>query len=151
MTATSKKCGTCQKIKNAAEFGVNNVRHDGLQAQCRDCKKQIQSRWYANNKERHVANVNRLRKIRALAVTECLLAYLQQHPCVECGENHPLLLEFDHVRGAKRGEIAQMVSSGLAWATILSEIAKCDVRCVKCHRLKTAEQFGFNKFRLLPP
>lgn len=69
--------------------------------------------------------------------------YLRLHPCVDCGEADPVVLEFDHVRGTKRCNVSQMVSSYLSWATILKEIAKCDVRCANCHRRRTAIQFGW--------
>lgn len=61
------------------------------------------------------------------------------------------MLDFDHVRGDKRASVAGMICSGLGWQTILVEIAKCDVRCVRCHRRRTAEQFGFARARLTRP
>ena len=140
-----KKCGMCQSLKEHPEFGVNRAKKDGLKTQCRECKREMQSRWYARNKGPHTIKVNLRRKERALATRKLIYAYLLEHPCVDCGDPDPLMLEFDHVRGEKQNEISQMVSDGLAWQRILSEIAKCEVRCVRCHRRRTTRQFNFSK------
>lgn len=144
-----KRCGKCGQTKDTVEFGSNRARPDGLQSHCRDCIRQFQAAWYAKNKGLHTANVNKRRKERAEANQTRLIAYLFQHPCVECGEADPLMLDFDHVRGEKRDEVAEMVCKDLGWPTILTEIAKCDVRCVRCHRRRTAQQFGFGRARLM--
>ncbi len=67
-----------------------------------------------------------------------ILHYLQTHPCVDCGESDPVVLDFDHVRGVKVMDISSMVAAGHPWSTIQTEIAKCDVRCSNCHRRITA-------------
>ncbi len=73
-----------------------------------------------------------------------LLAYLLEHPCVDCGESDPVVLEFDHVRGEKRFTIARAVSgSTRSWKLIKIEIDKCEVRCANCHVRRTAKQFGW--------
>ena len=71
-------------------------------------------------------------------------AYLSGHPCVGCGDTELLMLDFDHVRGEKRETISVMVTACFSWETIVSEIAKCEVRCVRCHRRKTAAQLGWH-------
>src|ERR1035438_3260146 len=58
--------------------------------------------------------------------------------CVDCGyAASPYALDFDHVRGEKVGNVARMLSSNYAWSTIEAEIAKCEVRCANCHRVRT--------------
>jgi hypothetical protein len=64
--------------------------------------------------------------------------YLQSHPCVDCGETDPLVLDFVHVREI----ISQLVRSQATLEVIKAEIAKCDVRCANCHRRKTAKERG---------
>ncbi len=66
-----------------------------------------------------------------------MLAYLATHPCIDCGEADAVCLEFDHVRGPKRGNIGTMLGDH-SWETIEAEIAKCEVRCANCHRRRTA-------------
>ena len=141
---TEKKCGRCGLGKSSLDFGVNNAKRDGLQTHCRECKRELQNRWYHENKQEHIVNVNRRRKERTRLFRDRLNAYLTEHPCVECGDTDPMMLDFDHVRGVKRYAVSQLVSAGHYWEAILLEIAKCEVRCVRCHRRKTAAQFGWH-------
>lgn len=70
-----------------------------------------------------------------------LVTYLREHPCVDCGETDPVVLEFDHLRDKKFA-----ISKGLQdrnWQDVLDEIAKCDVVCANCHRRRTAKRGGF--------
>jgi Zn finger protein HypA/HybF involved in hydrogenase expression len=66
------------------------------------------------------------------------IEYLKQHPCVDCGNSDVRVLDFDH-RGDKSFGIGAAISGGhLSWAKILIEIAKCEVRCANCHRIRHA-------------
>lgn len=56
-------------------------------------------------------------------------------------------MEFDHRdETTKSFSVSTVLSNGYAWTTIQKEIEKCDVRCVKCHRIKTAKQKGWFRF-----
>jgi hypothetical protein len=70
-----------------------------------------------------------------------MMKILKTSACVDCGERDPLVLEFDHVRGTKLGNICDLIGSLVSWARIEEEIAKCVVRCANCHRRKTVRQF----------
>jgi hypothetical protein len=60
--------------------------------------------------------------------------------CVDCGyHQNPVVLEFDHRPGTvKMFDIGHGV--GLSADRLLDEMAKCDVRCANCHRIKTHER-----------
>lgn len=87
-------------------------------------------------------------------VTERLSAslhYYQSHewldaqkavPCADCaGTFHPCQMDFDHRPGEDK---KFTVSSGSfrSRASVIAEIAKCDIVCSNCHRLRT-----FNRTR----
>ena len=61
-----------------------------------------------------------------------------ENPCVICGEADITVLEFDHCKGDKRGNIAELIGNGNSWQVVEEEIEKCQVLCANCHRRKTA-------------
>jgi hypothetical protein len=46
-------------------------------------------------------------------------------------------MDFDHARGAKVAILAKLRSDKASLSKIDAEIAKCDVVCANCHRLRT--------------
>lgn len=85
-------------------------------------------------------NRGRLReegRIRA-RIQQAQLAELKAHPCVDCGVQHiPAVMEFDHVRGVKKYAIK---ASKMARRDLPEELAKCELRCANCHRIRHAEE-----------
>jgi hypothetical protein len=135
-----KTCSLCHLPKPEAEFNRSKGRKDGLQTKCRVCSGDLSRVYYSSNKTR-LGPITRARnKERKRANQEQLFEYLAVHPCVDCGEPDPVVLEFDHVRGSKRDQVTRMAELGLSWSTIEEEIAKCQVRCCNCHRRKTSKE-----------
>lgn len=112
-----------------------------FQGYCREC----QSAWYRDHRTQHIANVNGNTARYRERNTTFILAYLSTHPCVDCGESDPVVLEFGHVR-AKTGLISRMRRFS-SLELISAELERCDVRCVNCHMRRTARQFNWRKSR----
>ena len=68
--------------------------------------------------------------------------YKRSHPCVDCGENDPVVLEFDHKDQSEKGFSLGRVTTV---SRFYEEVKKCVVRCANCHRRRTAVQLGFWK------
>lgn len=83
------------------------------------------------------------KQIRIRTNQEKLFDYLDDMKCMDCGEPDSRVLQFDHVRGEKLANVAEMVGSGYAWESILEEIDKCDIVCANCHTKRTAKRGGF--------
>jgi len=75
-----------------------------------------------------------------LTRTRYLIQFFAAHPCVDCGETDPVVLEFDHLRD-KAFAIGPALSQK-NWNSILEEIEKCEVVCANCHRRRTARRRG---------
>jgi hypothetical protein len=70
---------------------------------------------------------------------------LKSAPCVDCGNTFPACaMDWDHTRGEKLFNLGSMRSS--QWVSekakkrILEEIAKCDLVCACCHRVRTSDR-----------
>lgn len=66
--------------------------------------------------------------------------YKIEHGCVDCGyAKHPAALDFDHLPGTVK---VRDIKSGqqLGWEALQVEVAKCEVVCSNCHRIRTVER-----------
>jgi hypothetical protein len=61
----------------------------------------------------------------------------ERHPCMDCKEFYPYyVMDFDHVRGKKHANVMELIPT-LSKKKIDEEIAKCEVVCSNCHRIRT--------------
>lgn len=127
----TKTCGRCKLSLAIEDFNRG-------QSYCRNCQKA----WYQANKESHLGNVYARKRRIAEEVRPWIYAYLQAHPCVDCGESDPRVLEFDHVRGKKIENVSELVRGYYSLAAVQEEVSKCDIRCANCHRRRTGMVLG---------
>ncbi len=136
-----KQCTHCFSWKEESEFNwrITGVKLWGI---CRECQRKQKLDWYYEHKEEiHDAKLQ-FNRDRRDAARQYVFDYLSVHPCVDCGESDPRVLEFDHL-GDKDTTIARLVAAGSSIATIQREIDKCEVRCANCHRKKTSDERGW--------
>ena len=143
-----KHCGKCDTYKLISEFSGKWIegkriswRWNGA-AYCKSCMRVRASDHYHSSKNQN--NLNDRKVFNKTTVFQ----YLLDHPCVDCGETNPVVLEFDHVRGKKKFSISSGMVKGYTWSVLLDEIEKCDVRCANCHRIKTAKDFNWFSYQM---
>jgi hypothetical protein len=71
-----------------------------------------------------------------------VIEYKMSRGCADCGyREHPAALDFDHRPGTVK---VRDIKSGhqLGWDALLAEVAKCDVVCANCHRVRTWTRRG---------
>lgn len=136
-----RRCGRCGEGKPVEDFAWRRKTRGQRDNYCRPCRAAYKQEHYRANRRRYIEQAG-LRKRAAVAErTEYLVAYLRRHPCVDCGEADPVVLEFDHLRD-KKFSISEGIQ-GRNWQSVLDEIAKCEVVCANCHRRRTARRGGF--------
>ncbi|MBO0778932.1 MAG: hypothetical protein J2P37_08925 [Ktedonobacteraceae bacterium] len=136
-----KICIRCGEERDAEEDFRWEYKTRGIRmARCKYCQSELSKHHYQKNK--HIYNERtRIRKAQTISEnTHRIADYLSRHPCVDCGQTDPRLLEFDHINGKKYRGIARLISWGFNWQIIEAEIAKCEIRCANCHRIKTIEK-----------
>ena len=137
------RCSRCKTEKLDEEFAWRRRARGQRDTYCRPCRAEYKQEHYRANKQRYIASA-RQRKIALLEErTQYLVAFLREHPCVDCGEDDPVVLEFDHLRD-KKFSISEGLQ-GRRWQDVLDEIAKCEVVCANCHRRRTAKRGGFRR------
>lgn len=138
-----KICSSCGEERDAEQDFKWEYKDRGIrQSRCKNCQAEFGRLHYQKNKQAYKER-SRIRKNQILIENKPRLRiYLSNHPCVDCGETDIRLLEFDHVRSHKLTTISRLLTQRRSWPTIEAEIAKCEIRCVNCHRKRTAERDG---------
>lgn len=142
-------CARCHEAKVLHEFPLKNPAKGWYGSYCRPCGRERSKEHYEKNAAAYVGRARRRAVVDRRHNREFVAEYLATHPCIDCGESDPVVLEFDHREpGAKVDEVSRLIHNNTLTA-VQAEIEKCDVRCGNCHRIRTAHQFGW--YRLGEP
>jgi hypothetical protein len=99
---------------------------------CRLCRNEEINQWRKNNPEKY----NKMRRTANAKVAN-YINEKKDNPCTDCGiKYHRWAMEFDHVRGAKEFAISQ-ARSEVSLEKLKAELAKCELVCANCHRIRT--------------
>lgn len=67
-----------------------------------------------------------------------IIADEKRKPCVVCNGTFPTVcMDFDHGKRNKTRAVSDMAHSGVSVERFMKEIAKCEVVCANCHRIRT--------------
>ncbi len=104
--------------------------------------KEYHKGWY----QRHKNVVIERRKNRQIEIRNWFRRYKSTLYCMDCGINHPAVLQFHHRNRADKGfTIANVVSRATSIKQITNEMRKCDVLCVNCHAKRHWREINGNK------
>ena len=145
MTICSK-CGKYTETKAFATFRTRSgeVKRRGICKECRNKRgvdnferlQEYRKEYNQKNKTQRVKKQS-ARRIAAKEYTDSC----KNVPCADCGKIWPpVAMDFDHVNGGKVKTISSMVSQGYRLELIKEEIAKCEVVCACCHRIRTSKR-----------
>jgi hypothetical protein len=136
-----RRCGRCGDVKPVEAFAWRRKSRGQRDNYCRPCRAAYKQEHYALHRARYIESANERKRALVAERAAYLIDFFRDHPCADCGEDDPLVLEFDHL-----GDKEFNISKGLrdrGWLAVLDEMAKCDVVCANCHRRRTAHRGGF--------
>ena len=137
------RCGRCGEMLPEADFAsYPSKKRDGY---CKPCRSAYGKEHYYKNRAIYIRRAKARTRKRVRDRIEWLRTYLQDHPCVDCGESDLVVLDFDHLRD-KSFNISRGIRD-VGWEAVLKEIEKCDVVCGNCHRRRTARTRNFGRYR----
>src|SRR5690349_7984783 len=105
---------------------------DGKQIACEcGCGETFMPKQGPGRPRRFVRTSHRLKAVQKL------LTELKSKPCMDCKQTFdPVCMDFDHRDPTQKViEVTQLRNSNTE--RILEEIAKCDLVCANCHRLRS--------------
>lgn len=126
-----------RKRYNASPKARESRRRYAATPHGREVQRRAKLKWQAKNPGYHT-KAARERFGRVLArINAIKLA----SGCVDCGYNtHPAALDFDHIDGTTKVDNVSKLARLRSWAAIEAEIAKCEVVCANCHRIRTVSR-----------
>lgn len=130
---TKKSCSKCGSKENG--FYVKDKETGRLSSSCKKCdtKRSNAIAWQSlhNVKGRKRRNRDLINKLKS-------------GPCMDCGNKFPAVcMDFDH-RDPSQKTRGVTAMTGQTEEAILAEVAKCDLVCANCHRIRTAKQLGWD-------
>ncbi len=134
----TKNCSKCQETKPHDQFNkkftINGVRPT---SRCRQCNMKTSAEHTKNNYSKKMQD-NKDRYWRQRAWMDSL----KDKPCMDCGKSYPPeCMDFDHrdptIKVERLSELSRKLASPVV---ILAEVAKCDLICANCHRIRTKKQ-----------
>lgn len=141
-----RRCIRCTQWKDESEFNIRNTEKGYLQSVCIDCQQKDSKDRYASNSD-YVKERNKFSRQKGKDRAKSLVYdYLSQRYCVDCGESDIEVLTFDHVRGEKKYNIADMIQQGLGSENLIREMELCDVVCFNCHMKREQKRRGRGRF-----
>ena len=139
----TKRCARCHEFKSVDHFAWRRREKGQHDTYCRPCRSAYGKEHYAAHRQRYIDQAHLQKQRLARERGAFLIEFFRTHPCSDCGERDPVVLEFDHI-GHKSFGISGAVR-GRNWQSVLDEIAKCEVVCANCHRRRTARRGRFTR------
>jgi hypothetical protein len=139
-----KECNRCKELKLIKHFRICKNNSDGLDNLCKLCRREADRLTYSKHSYKYRKKIALKKKEARYRNHQFVLDYLLLHPCVDCGESDPIVLEFDH-KHTKEYSVSNLIRDH-SIEKIIKEIEKCEVRCANCHRRKTAKDFNYYKY-----
>jgi hypothetical protein len=138
------KCSRCKIGKTAGSFAWKNKAKGKRYSICKQCHNTYTKDHYKANKASYKKRARSNNEKYKDRNTKFIREYLSTHPCVDCGEDDLIVLEFDHTdHRFKSGNISRLKQNSVSLKALKAEISKCEVRCANCHRRRTSKQFGW--------
>lgn len=135
---TKHLCSTCHHELPASAFATSILSKKSKT--CRECRSAYNRRWYELNRDDCLQR-SRIDGQRKKSEADEVIRKLKDRPCADCGGRFPTVaMDFDHVRGEKLTIIAKLRGRSFSLERLLAEVAKCEVVCANCHRVRTARR-----------
>jgi len=130
-----KHCNGCDKDKDESDFWLKGNK---TQARCKYCQKQYHKQHYIDNSGIYKAKAI-ISNDKYRSEARNYINSIKDNPCTDCNNRYPYyVMDFDHREGVEKlYNVSNMPAVRASLDEIKNEIAKCDLVCSNCHRIRT--------------
>lgn len=151
LLSDDKRCSKCRRWLPIAQFSQRMLRGKPyVTARCKKCVAQGDEAWRLRNRRKVSAIQKRkYRRTREQRLRYQRERYLHMHkdrvafvewlkssPCQGGGTFPACCMDFDHRRD-KVTDVSKMLRSKFTNDEVMLELAKCELVCANCHRIRT--------------
>lgn len=143
---TVRSCSKCGFVKKLTKYfpTKTGVSH----AHCKSCHAKENSKGYYKNleksREKHRGYAEKAKASKVIFVNDLKA----KTPCADCHTCFPpICMDFDHLPNCKKFlDVSILVNrSGYSLEQVIEEIAKCELVCANCHRIRTTNRPRYRK------
>ena len=133
---TIKRCKQCDTSLDITMFPYRDGSKRLRRSWCVDCCYLKGKQWRRTRSPKQQVIIKARRK-EVLNTSREFVNELKDNPCMDCGGKFPpCAMDYDHRDPSiKKHGVGTMLTS--TKETILADIAKCDLVCANCHRVRT--------------
>lgn len=130
---------TCQRCRTQASAAYRKtLRGRASDAAYRENNRGLLREQYRRTREKNGRKAYMKHYLKAaIQRNKAFVRSLKDVPCADCGGRFPyFVMDFDHLTD-KKFAIARRVNTATSLECLKAEIAKCQVVCANCHRIRT--------------
>lgn len=137
----TRECNICHLTKPTSMFHKKGA---GFAYRCKEC----QSVYFKTYYKRHIVNerqrLSTRNKLYRIKIRQLAHESKLNKPCADCGIIYnPVCMDYDHRPGTiKCFQISCVAHNWTSIKQLHDEIAKCDIVCANCHRMRTFKRSG---------
>lgn len=103
--------------------------------------KEYYAAWHQANRDRRMPLIKERKRKHKEEMRVWVRDLKSTTPCADCQLLFPYyVMDFDHVTDDKEKAISVAMNQGWSKSKLEEEIAKCELVCANCHRLRTHER-----------
>lgn len=126
-----KTCSRCSGEKLLTDFRRDRAQTSGYQSWCKVCARAQHKSAYM---ERYGDKARAAARLRGASTRQFIVDYKNTHPCIICGEDNRVCLDFHHLDPTQKDfNLSAATTSTRSIESIQEEIDKCVVLCKNCH------------------
>lgn len=133
----TRQCYTCKEIKPLYEFYLKNKLQMTRAYECKICKN---ARGAARRRAITAAKPKKVHAKSFIPQRRELVKAMKDKPCVDCGGTFPpVCMDFDHLAPKTKTFSIARWAHWTKWSEddLKAEVAKCELVCANCHRIRT--------------
>lgn len=137
-----RTCRRCEQLLPIENFHRDKRSKDGRLSICNTCTVARVRAWQIETGRRsYVPNTRRRTNLYSQEFRKQYLDDIRNVPCKDCGGRFPTVaMDFDHLPGSTKSFGIMNGWRWRGWDLMLAEIAKCEIVCSNCHRVRTASR-----------